>query len=117
MKYILMMHGNKADWDAYVNWPKEDLLANVRFMHAFARELKEAGVFVATYGLASPDQAKVVRAGSNGEPVTDGIFPEAKEFLAGFWIIDVENPEQAHRIAHPRSGCDGNIRKRGWCRR
>ena len=37
MKYILMMHGKKADWDAYVNWPKDDLLANVTFMHAFRR--------------------------------------------------------------------------------
>src|SRR6516162_9689202 len=83
MKYILMMHGKKADWDAYVNWPKEDLLANMAFMRAFTQELEEAGVFVATHGLASPDQAKVVRAGSDGEPVTDGVFPEAKEFLAG----------------------------------
>ena len=54
---------------------------------------------MATHGLASPDQAKVVRAGNNGDPVTDGVFPEAKEFLAGFWIIDVENSEQAYRIA------------------
>jgi hypothetical protein len=107
MKYILMMHGKKADWDAYVKWPKEDLLANVTFMHAFAQELKEAGVFVATHGLASPDQAKVIRAGSKGEPVTDGVFPEAKEFLAGFWIIDVENSEQAYKIAARASAAPG----------
>ena len=107
MKYILMMHGTKADWDAYFNWPKEDMLANMTFMRAFAEELKEAGVFVATHGLASPDQAKVVRAGNNGEPVTDGVFPEAKEFLAGFWIIDVENPEQAYEIAARASAAPG----------
>jgi hypothetical protein len=99
MKYILMMHGTKADWDAFVKWPKEDLLANMTFMQAFTQELKEAGVFVETHGLASPDQARVVRAGSGGEPVTDGVFPEAKEFLAGFWIIDVESPEQAYKIS------------------
>jgi hypothetical protein len=107
MKHILMMHGKKADWDAYGNWPKEDLLANMAFMRAFMQELKEAGVFVATHGLASPDQAKVVRAGSNGEPVTDGVFPEAKEFLAGFWIIDVENSEQAYKIAARASAAPG----------
>jgi hypothetical protein len=107
MKYILMMQGKKSDWDAYVNWRKEDLQANMAFMREFAQELKEAGVLVATYGLASPDQAKVVRAGSNGEPVTDGVFPEAKEFLAGFWLIDVENPEQAYAIAARASAAPG----------
>ena len=45
--------------------------------------------------LAMPDQAKVVRAGKDGAPITDGVFPESKEFLAGYWIIDVESPERA----------------------
>ncbi len=107
MKYILMMHGTKADWDAFFKWPKEDMLANMTFMRAFTEELKEAGVFVATHGLASPDQAKVVRSGRNGEPVTDGVFPEAKEFLAGFWIIDVETAEEAYSIAARASAAPG----------
>jgi hypothetical protein len=69
------------------------------FMRAFSKELKDSGVFVATEGLAFPDQAKMVRAGAGGEPITDGIFPESKEFLAGYWIVNVENPEQAYKIA------------------
>jgi hypothetical protein len=68
-------------------------------MRAFSRELKESGVFVASEGLGWPNEARLVRAGSKGEPVTDGVFPEAKEFLAGYWIIDVESPEQAFAIA------------------
>jgi hypothetical protein len=64
-------------------------------------------VFVATEGLAFPDQAKMVCAGSNGEPVTDGVFPESKEFLAGYWIIDVESPEQAYEIAARASAGPG----------
>ena len=40
-----------------------------------------------------------MRAGKDGAPVTDGIFPKAKEFLAGYWIVDVETPEQAYAIA------------------
>jgi hypothetical protein len=100
MKYILMMNATKADFDWYAKWPKEDLQANFAFMHAFNKELKDSGVLVATEGLAWPDQAKIVRAGSDGAPViTDGPFPEAKEFLAGYWIVDVESPEQAYRIA------------------
>ena len=99
MKYILMMSATKEAFDWYSKWPKEDLQKNFAFMRAFSKELKDAGVFVATEGLAWPDQAVIVRAGKDGEPITDGVFPESKEFLAGYWIIDVESPEQAHKIA------------------
>ena len=116
MKYILMMNATKADFDWYAKWPKEDLQANFAFMHAFNKELKDSGVLVATEGLAWPDQAKIVRAGSDGAPViTDGPFPEAKEFLAGYWIVDVESPEQAYKIAARASaapapaGTDGTM--------
>jgi hypothetical protein len=107
MKYILMMNGTKADFTWYSKWSKEDLMAQMAFMHAFNKELKDAGVLVAAEGLATPDQAKSVRAGSDGLPITDGVFPEAKEFLAGFWIVDVENPEQAYRIAARASAAPG----------
>lgn len=115
MKYILMMTGKKSEFDGYARWSKEDLQANVSFMRAFSNELKDSGVFVSTEGLGWPSEAKLVRAGKNGEPITDGVFPESKEFLAGYWIIDVENPEQAYRIAARVSqapgpgGTPGNI--------
>jgi len=99
MKYILMMHGTKASWDQYATWSKQDLEANVAFMRTFSKELRESGALVATEGLGWPGQAKVVRAGEKGEPITDGIFPESKEFLAGYWIVDVGNAEAAYRIA------------------
>lgn len=99
MKYILMMNGKKSDFEGYAKWTKKDLQANVAFMRTLSKELKDSGVFVATEGLGWPSEAKLVRAGKNGEPVTDGVFPESKEFLAGYWIIDVEGPEQAYKIA------------------
>jgi hypothetical protein len=99
VKYMLMMTGTKADFDWYAKWSKQDLQAHFAFMHAFNKELKESGTFVAAEGLAFPDQAKIVRAGSDGTPITDGVFPEAKEFLAGYWIVDVESAEEAYRIA------------------
>lgn len=113
MKYMLMMTGTKADFEAYAKWPKQDLQTNIAFMRAFSRELKNAGVFVATEGLAFPDQAKMVRAGKDGEPITDGVFPESKEFLAGYWIVDVESPEQAYKIAARASGAPGSGGMRG----
>jgi hypothetical protein len=107
MKYILMMTGTKADCDAYAQWPKKDLQASVAFMRAFSKELKDSGTFVASEGLAFPDQARIVRAGRDGAPVTDGVFPEAKEFLMGYWIVDVESPEQAYGIAARASSAPG----------
>jgi hypothetical protein len=107
MKYILMMHGNKGEWESYARWSKEDLERSFAFMQSFNRELKEAGVLVDTRGLAWPQEAKMVRAGKDGDPVTDGVFPESKEFLAGYWIVDVETPEQAYAIAARVSGAPG----------
>jgi len=99
MKYMLMVSVTKDVFEWYAKWPKEDLQANMAFMRAFNKELQDSGVLVDTAGLAWPDQAKIVRAGANGQPVTDGVFPEAKEFLAGYWIVDVESAEEAYRIA------------------
>ena len=113
MKYILMMNGRKSDFEGYAKWSKQDLQANVAFMRAFSKELKDSGVFVATEGLGWPKEAKIVRAGSDGEPITDGVFPESKEFLAGYWIIDVESPEQAYKIAARVSQAPGPEGKSG----
>src|SRR5579871_3257747 len=107
MKYILMMHGRKDSWDEYARWTKEDLQRNVEFMQRFSKELRDAGVFVDTKGLGWPQEAKLVRAGNDGEPVTDGVFPESKEFLAGYWVIDVDSAEEAYKIAARVSAAPG----------
>ena len=107
MKYILMMNGTRSNFESYAKWSKQDIEANVAFMRNFSTELKEAGVFVDTKGLAWPQEAKIVRAGVDGEPITDGVFPESKEFLAGYWIVDVESPAQAYKIAARASAAPG----------
>ena len=99
MKYMLLMSTTKDVFEWFANWPKEDLQANFAFMRTFNKELKDEGVLVSTAGLAWPNQAVVVHAGKDGEPITDGVFPESKEFLAGYWIIDVENADEALRVA------------------
>jgi hypothetical protein len=107
MKYILMMNATKANFDVYAKWSKEDLQRNVAFVRGFSKELKDSGVFVATEGLGWPNEAKIVRAGKDGEPITDGVFAESKEFLAGYSIIDVESPDQAYKIAARASAAPG----------
>ncbi len=107
MKYILMMNTMKAG-AGVPEWPREDLLAHVAFMVRLNKRLHEAGELVSAEGLAFPDQARQVTAGKNGLPLTDGVFPESKEFLAGFWIVDVETPERAYAIAAEISAAPGS---------
>ena len=107
MKYILMMTCPKTGYDTFGAWPKKDIQAHIKFMIEFAKRLSAAGELVGAEGLAGPDQAKRVRAGANGEPVTDGVFPESKEFLAGYWIVDVDKPERAYEIAAEASAAPG----------
>jgi hypothetical protein len=109
MKFMLMMNAPRGDGDwGVMNWPPEDLRAHITFMKRFAEELTHAGELVSAEGLASPGQARIVRAGKASAPeVTDGPFPEAKEFLAGYWIVDVERPEQAYAIAARASAAPG----------
>jgi hypothetical protein len=107
MKYILMMNCPKTGYDAFGAWPKKDIQANIAFMRGLNKALRESGEFVSAEGLASPQQALVVRAGKDGAPITDGVFPEAKEFLAGYWIVDVDSPEQAYAIAARASAAPG----------
>ena len=99
MKYILLMSGTKAGVDGYHAWSQKDVQAHMAVLRRINQELTESGEFVATQGLAGPAEAKVVRGEKNGVPVTDGIFPESKEFLLGYWIVDVANSERAYAIA------------------
>ena len=109
MKYMLMMHAPKAGWETagIGTWPPADIKAHINFMQRFSKELAEAGELAGAEGLAGPEQAKVVRAGMDGMPITDGVFPEAKEFLAGYWIVDVDSPERAFEIAARASAAPG----------
>src|SRR5262245_17044066 len=109
MKYMLMMHAPRGNGDwAVTKWPPQDFKAHIDFMRQLGKQLHEAGELVAAEGLASPEQARVVRASASGAPeVTDGPFPEAKEFLAGFWIVDVETADRAYAIAARASSAPG----------
>jgi hypothetical protein len=66
---------------------------------AFMAETKERGEFIATQALADPSQSKVVRSAGNGPEVTDGPFVESKEFLGGFYLLDVESEARAVELA------------------
>ena len=107
MKYMLMMNTPGNGPYQIASWPQQDIKAHIAFMKSFAQQLGESGELVGAEGLAGPDQAKRVRAGKDGKPITDGVFPESKEFLAGYWIVDVESPERAYEIAAQASAAPG----------
>jgi hypothetical protein len=107
MKYLLMMHTPTGGPYQIASWPQQDIKAHIAFMVGFAKKLKESGELASAEGLSAPDQAKRVRAGKDGKPITDGVFPESKEFLAGYWIVDVESPERAYQIAAQASAAPG----------
>ena len=106
MKYILMMNTMQAGTQG-LDWPKKALQAHIAYMIGLNVELTASGELAGAEGLAFPDEAKLVRAGTGGEPVTDGVFPESKEFLAGFWIVDVDSLDRACAIAAKASAAPG----------
>ena len=96
MKYMIMMFGDQA---TMVEVKSPEWIKNMlEFMTKIDGELREAGELVEANGLADPTLAKTVRI-ENGVPVaTDGPFAEAKESLAGYWVVDVTE-ERAIEIA------------------
>jgi hypothetical protein len=107
MKYILLMSGTKAGVDSYHAWSQKDIETHVAALRGISNDLTRSGEFVATQGLAGPGEAKIVRGEKNGMPVTDCIFPESKEFLLGYWVVEVATPERAYVIAGRISAAPG----------
>ena len=107
MKYILMMNCPRNGYESMGTWPKKAVQDHMAFMHALNKDLREAGELAAAEGLADPRQAVIVRVGKDGAPVTDGVFPESKEFLAGYWIVDVESESARREIAARASSAPG----------
>lgn len=107
MKFLLHMNVPKGPYQMQ-DWSQDDLKRMVAFMHQFNKELKDAGKLLLAEGLVSPTEARLVKANDHGEPlVTDGPFAETKEFIAGFWVVDVKDADEAYRIAAKASACPG----------
>lgn len=109
MKFMLMMNTPYDTGDYRINqWTPQAFNAHIKFMKDLNRDLTKSGEMVDAQGLAPPGRAKIVRLGTAGAPVvTDGPFAEAKEFLAGYWIVDVDKPQRAYEIAAKASSAPG----------
>lgn len=109
-KFLLLKHYAPAETTdlAITEWAPEDVKAHIEFQRQLGEELAASGELVDAQGLAGPEAAKFVTSTGAAAPVvTDGPFAEAKEFLAGYWMIDVETPERAIEIAAKASAAPG----------
>ena len=109
MKYMLLMQGPLGEYKKNLeSWSPEVLQRHMRFMHELNAELNDSGELVEAQGLAMPETARIVQAQKDGSVViTDGPFAEAKEFLAGYWILDCESEERAMAVAAKASAAPG----------
>ncbi len=108
MQYMILMGYGVEGVQPITTWDPEDFNRHIEFQHALGRELTQSGEFVDGNGLAGPEDAKIVVSDGAGAPaVTDGPFPESKEFLAGYWTVDVESQERAIEIAAKASAAPG----------
>jgi hypothetical protein len=98
----------ESDCPPMTEWSPADIKAHIDFQQALNAELTQRGELVDAQGLAGPELAKfVVWDGSGAPVVTDGPFPEAKELLAGYRLVDVEAAERAIEIAAQASAAPG----------
>jgi hypothetical protein len=96
VKYVVLIYNNPAAWDAMSEDERTALRAEFQVMN---KALNESGEFVGGAGLADPQNAKTVRVRDGVPAVTDGPFAEAKEQLAGYYVLDCENIDRATEIA------------------
>jgi hypothetical protein len=105
---MLLIQANPQAWRELDTWSTDDVRAMVDYMDTLNRELEAAGELVEANGLTGPDNAKIVRAQPDDEPVvTDGPYAESKEVLAGYWVVDVADERRAIEIAARASAAPG----------
>ena len=110
MRFMLLQAYGAAESDCppMAQWSPEDIKAHIDFQQALNAELAERGELVDAQGLSGPERAKfVVSDGVSAPVITDGPYPEAKELLAGYRMVDVETVERALEIAARASAAPG----------
>jgi hypothetical protein len=105
---LLSKYGGTPDLEPMTNWDPKDAKAHLDFLQVMNTELNDRGELVDAQALTGPELAKIVTSDGVGAPViTDGPFPESKELLAGYQMIDVESEARALEIAARLSAAPG----------
>jgi hypothetical protein len=109
-QYLLSVHGDPADPMP----PAEEIEEIYAQVDSFNQKLKDIGAWVFAGGL-EPSGARLVDATSGNPVTTDGPYPETKELLGGFWIIEADDDEKALKLAEEASAaCVGPVEVRAF---
>ncbi|GAB2986090.1 YciI family protein [Amycolatopsis acidiphila] len=106
MKYLLIMHMNPRIWESLTEAERQSVMEG----HGkFIETIRESGELVSTEALGDPSASAVVRVRDGAPVVTDGPYLETKEYLGGYYLVDVENKERAYELAAliPDASVDG----------
>lgn len=110
MRFMLLQNYGEVEsgCEPMTEWAPGDIKAHIEFQQALNQDLTESGELVDAQGLAGPEAAKfVVSDGITAPVITDGPFPETKELLAGFRMVDVTTAARAIAIAAQASAAPG----------
>ncbi|MER6625379.1 YciI family protein [Streptomyces sp. NPDC000931] len=96
MKFLLIMHIDPAIMEELTEAERQEIMDG----HGeFMKTLRESGEMISTEALADPSQSSVVRVRDGVPVVTDGPYLEAKEFLGGYYLVDVASRDRALELA------------------
>ena len=96
MKYLLMIYVNPSVLEVL---PEDEQKAMMAAHESFQAAVEASGEAVGFAALGAPEASATVRVRDNVPAVTDGPYVEAKEFLAGYYVVDAATPERAHELA------------------
>ncbi|GCB46012.1 YciI family protein [Streptomyces sp. NL15-2K] len=114
MKYLVMVQGTQADYEAMRGkaspgspaWSEQEVQAMYAYMSAINDDLSETGEMIDGQGLAEPAHTRTVTLGDDGKAViTDGPYSETKELMAGYWLLECESLERVTEIADRITRC------------
>jgi hypothetical protein len=98
VKYVVLIYSNPATWEAL---PPEEAERVIKDHFVVIDELTRSGELLSRFGLSDPTNTKTVRIHDGIPAVTDGPFGEAKEHLAGVFVVDVENIDRVIEFTGP----------------
>jgi hypothetical protein len=99
VKYLILIYSNPASREIWAGFSDDQRAEGYRYYAALTEELAASGELIVSEALADPSLATRVSVRDGQTLTSDGPFAEAKELLAGFFLLECESVERAVEIA------------------
>jgi hypothetical protein len=99
VKYVVLIYSNADSRKLWEQFSESERGEGLAYYARLTAELEASGELVGTHALADVSTTKRVRVDEGRTLTTDGPFAEAKEHLAGFYVLDVASEDRAVEIA------------------